>query len=127
MSPLAQVLTSSWYGVKDEMLAFINGGPSHYTEKELEYAEYCLTYDCTSVVKPNASVLSAETVADGYTTTEQGTTIPRAMCQQGGYGDGAPGQSNIILVGFWDHDDSGDFNTGDELWGVDRAMEDLIE
>ena len=127
MSPLAQVLTSSWYGVKEEMIAFINGGPSHYTEKELEYAEYCLTYDCTSIKKPHASNLSSTTVADGYTTTEQGTVIPRAMCQQGGYGDGAPGQSEIILVGFWDHDNSGDFNVGDELWGVDRVMEHLIE
>ncbi len=126
-SPLAQVLTSDWYAVRDEIEAFINGGPSHYTQKELEYAEYCLTYDCTSQNKPYASNLSSATVADGYTTISAGAEIPRAMCQQGGYGDGAPGQSNIILVGYWDHNNNNQFDKGDELWGVDREMEPLIK
>ena len=126
-SPLAQVLTSDWYGVKEEMEAFINGGPSHYTEKELEYAEYCLTYDCTSITKPNESKLGSYAIQHGYTTTEPGTVIPRAMCQQGGLADGAPGQDDIILVGYWDHNDNYEFDEGDELWGVDRVMEHLIE
>ena len=127
-SPLAQVVTSAWYGPREKLEAYINGShPGCYTEKELEYAEYCLTYDCTSITKPSDTALGSAAAADGYSTTPSGSVIPRCMCQQGGYGDGAPGQSNIILVGFWDHDDNGNFGTGDELWGVDRAMEHLID
>ena len=129
MSPLVQVTTNQkyrWYGGQTgpEALKVHNGGKGCYTEKELEYAEYCLKYDCTSVKKPYATPLGID---DGYTATEAGTVIPRAMCQQGGYGDGASGQSGIILVGFWDHDNNNLFGKGDELWGVDRSMEHLID
>lgn len=132
MSPLVQLVTNqyyTWYGnpIPEEALKVHNGGEGCYTTKELEYAEYCLTYDCTSVTKPYETNLGSAAIADGYSTTEQGTTIPRAMCQQGGYGDGAPGQSNIILVGYWDHNNNNEFDVGDELWGVDRSMEGLIE
>ena len=132
MSPLVQVLTNQceiWYAsdVAAEALRVAQGGQGCYTSVELEYAEYCLTYDCTSVTKPYETPLGAYALSDGYSATERGTTIPRAMCQQGGYQDGAPGQSNIILVGFWDHNNNGEFDGGDELWGVDRSMESLIE
>ena len=132
MSPLVQVLTNqcgNWYAsnVAAEALRVAQGGQGCYTSVELEYAEYCLTYDCTSVTKPYETPLGAYALSDGYSATEKGTTIPRAMCQQGGYQDGAPGQSNIILVGFWDHNNNGEFDGGDELWGVDRSMESLIE
>ena len=127
-SPLAQVVTSAWYGPREKLEAYINGShPGCFTEKELEYAEYCLSYDCTSIKKPSDTALSAETIADGYSTTPAGSVIPRAMCQQGGYGDGAPGQSNITLVGFWDHYDDGTFGKGDELWGVQKNMLHLME
>ena len=127
-SPLAQVLTSRWYGIRSTIEAYLAGSHSGcYTDKELEYAEYCLKYDCTTIKKPYDTPLGSAAAADGYGKTPQGTVIPRCMCQQGGYGDGAPGQSNIILVGFWDHDNTGDFGTGDELWGVDRSMEGLID
>ena len=124
MSPLVQCVTSSWYGYDH---SHVLNKMKCYTEKELEYAEYCLTYDCTSVQKPYDTPLSSATVADGYTKTSQGTVIPKAMCQQGGYGDGAPGQSGIILVSNWDHNNNNVFDSGDELWGVDRSMEELLE
>jgi len=126
-SPLAQVLTSRWYGVRNTIEAYINGShTADYCDEDLEYAEYCLKYDCTTIKKPYDTPLGGAAAADGYGKTPAGTVIPRCMCQQGGYGDGAPGQSNIILVGFWDHDNTGDFGNGDELWGVDRSMEHLI-
>ena len=127
-SPLAKVVTSKWYGPREKMEAYIAGthGPC-YTEKELKYAEYCLTWDCTNITKPYETKIGATAAADGYTATSAGTVIPRCMCQQGGYGDGASGQSNIILVGFWDHDNNDEFGIGDELWGVDRSMESLIK
>ena len=126
-SPLAQVVTSAWYGVRGKMEAFINGGPSHYSAEELEYAEYCLTYDCTSIKKPMATELDSSAISCGYTATSNGTVIPRCMCQQGQLGDGAPGQDNIILVGFYDNNGDNKFGTFDEIFGVDRSMEYLIE
>ncbi len=128
MSPLAQVVTSAWYGPRETMKAYIAGthGPC-YTSKELEYAEYCLTWDCTNIKKPYETKLGSESLADGYSTTPAGTVIPRCMCQQGGYKDGASGQSKIILVGFWDHNNNNEFDARDELWGVDRSMEHLID
>ena len=127
MSPLVQVVTNArarWYGFDT---SHVTNKMKCYTEKELEYAEYCLTYDCTSVKKPYDTQLGPGPTLDGYSTTKQGTVIPRAMCQQGGYGDGAGGQSGIILVGYWDHNNNNNFDKGDELWGVDRSMESLID
>ena len=132
MSPLVQVLTnqkSVWYGdpIPSECMKVHQGGAGCYSAKDLEFAEYCLTYDCTSVTKKYETALGSGPIADGYTTTATGTTIPRAMCQQGGYGDGASGQSGIILVGFEDINRNKVFDVGDELWGVDRELENRIE
>ena len=131
MSPLVQVLTNAkyrWYGdpIPAEVEKVHSGGKGCYSAECLEYAEYCLDYDSTSVTRPNKPVLSGFATGMGYTVYEE-DTIPRAMCQQGGLGDGASGQENIILVGYWDHDHDGSFGNGDELWGVDRSMESLLD
>ena len=140
MSPLVQVVTNqkaTWYGdpIPSEAMKVYNGGQGCYSDKDLEFAEFCLTYDCTSVIKPFKTELGSEASSDGYSATKQGTPIPRAMCNQGGYGDGASGQSSLILVGFEDGSKSaqgyarpknGYFDKGDELWGVDREFESRV-
>ena len=133
LSPLVQVLTnqiSTWYGdpIPAEVMKVHNGGKGCYSAKDFEFAEYCLTYDCTSVTKPFDTKIGSDAASDGYTATAQGTVIPQAMCQQGGYGDGASGQSGIILVGYEDIDSpKGEFGKGDELFGVDRMYENRIK
>lgn len=151
MSPLVQVMTNSyggvyhtsgshyWYyhGTAEAVLKVYNGSSSHdYTDDELRMAEYALTYDCTSVIKPYDTVLSQQALGDGYYKTPVGTPIPRCMCQQGGYGDGAAGQSHIILVGYTDQYQTQQFDhnglplhngyNGDELFGIDWSMRDQI-
>ena len=94
-----------------------------FTTKELEIAEFCLTYDCTSVKKPNDTSIGLA----GYTKTRQGSPIPRCMCQQGGIGDGASGQDGLIVVGYTDMNGNGVFDTGDEIYGCDGYMGDRIQ
>lgn len=121
-SPLAQVVTSSWYGIREHMEAYISGGckNSTYSAGDLKNAEFCLKYDCTSVAVPKTAVIEDSAKAQSYKyAVKEGEPIPRYMCQQGGLGDGAPGQAGIIVVGYCDCDRSGGFGNGDEILGID--------
>ena len=128
-SPLAQVVTSAWYGVRDAMEAYISGrAAATYTEAEYKYAEFALTYDCTSVAKPYATdQFDSYSTAHGYgESLPVGDPIPQIMCQQGGLGDGASGQDTIYLVGYADMNRDMIFGKGDEVFGVDDCYKNRI-
>ena len=106
-SPLYQVLTnkiSTWYGglTLDAVEAIHNGGTppdgETYCDDCLEKAEYCLTYDCTSVKKP----IEYGPMDGGRTTISKGEEIPQLMVEQGQEGDGAQESAGWCIVGFYD-------------------------